>query len=108
MLICDSDIDGESGLDLSRWTRQARLGARDRAHAVAIALPGTPIAWFENAPNRYLGMHISSECTVDALIVPFIIGAAWSVWHQVRLIRPLPPWLLPPACYSRWISSEFW
>lgn len=50
---------------------------------------GTPVVWFATGPHRYLGMLITSECTVDALIVPFTAVTAWVAWNRVRLLRPL-------------------
>lgn len=53
------------------------------------AVPHAPIVWFADGPHRYMGLFVSSECTVDTLIVPFILGTAWMAWHQARLVPPL-------------------
>ncbi|MBO0807012.1 MAG: archaeosortase/exosortase family protein [Actinobacteria bacterium] len=53
------------------------------------AVPRAPIVWFANGPHRYLGMFVSSECTVDPLIVPFTMGTTWVAWRQSRVVRPL-------------------
>jgi exosortase/archaeosortase family protein len=50
---------------------------------------GAPVIWFENSPGKYLGLLVSADCTVDALIVPFVLATAWSVWRQGRLAWPL-------------------
>jgi exosortase/archaeosortase family protein len=49
----------------------------------------TPVVWFATGPHRYLGLLITSDCTVDALIVPFLAVTAWVMWRRVRLLRPL-------------------
>ncbi|HEX4833143.1 MAG TPA: exosortase/archaeosortase family protein [Trebonia sp.] len=49
----------------------------------------SPIVWFAEGPHQYMGLLITSECTVDALIVPFILGTAWAIWNQAKLLRPL-------------------
>lgn len=53
------------------------------------AVPHAPIVWFATGPHRYLGMFVSSECTVDPLVVPFIVGTAVLAWWQRALARPL-------------------
>jgi exosortase/archaeosortase family protein len=50
---------------------------------------GTPIVWFAAGSHRYLGLFITSECTVDALIIPFTAVTAWVAWNRVRILRPL-------------------
>jgi exosortase/archaeosortase family protein len=49
----------------------------------------SPVVWFADGPHRYMGLFISPDCTIDALIVPFTAVTAWVVWRQVRLMRPL-------------------
>jgi exosortase/archaeosortase family protein len=49
----------------------------------------SPVIWFAFRPDRYLGLSITPDCTVDALIVPFTVVTAWVIWRQVRLMRPL-------------------
>jgi exosortase/archaeosortase family protein len=49
----------------------------------------SPVIWFAVGPGRYMGLTITPDCTVDALIVPFTAVTAWVIWHQVRFMRPL-------------------
>jgi exosortase/archaeosortase family protein len=49
----------------------------------------SPVVWFADGPHRYMGLSITPDCTVDALIVPFAAVTAWVAWRQVRLMRPL-------------------
>jgi exosortase/archaeosortase family protein len=49
----------------------------------------SPIVWFADGPHRYMGLFISGECTVDALIVPFMVSSAWVIWRQARVLRPV-------------------
>jgi exosortase/archaeosortase family protein len=49
----------------------------------------SPIIWFAIGPRRYMGMLITPDCTIDALIVPFTVVTAWVIWRQIRFIRPL-------------------
>lgn len=53
------------------------------------AVPHAPIVWFATGPRRYLGLFISSECTVDPLVVPFIVATAVVAWWQGAVVRPL-------------------
>lgn len=52
-------------------------------------VPRSPIVWFANGPHRYLAMFVSSECTVDPLIVPFLMGTVCVAWRQAAVVRPL-------------------
>jgi exosortase/archaeosortase family protein len=49
----------------------------------------SPVIWFAASPGRYMGLTITPDCTVDALIVPFTAVTAWVIWRQVRFTRPL-------------------
>jgi exosortase/archaeosortase family protein len=49
----------------------------------------SPVIWFAASPGRYMGLIITPDCTVDALIVPFTAVTAWVIWRQVRFTRPL-------------------
>jgi len=49
----------------------------------------SPVVWFDTGRNRYMGLLITPDCTVDALIVPFLAVTAWVMWRRVRLLRPL-------------------
>jgi exosortase/archaeosortase family protein len=53
------------------------------------AYHASPELWFALGRGRYLGLQVSPECTIDELIVPFILGTTWTIWHRGRLRRPL-------------------
>lgn len=55
----------------------------------ATSVPGAPITIFAYGPHRYLGMYITTECTVAILIVPFLVGTAWMMWHHAKFVRPI-------------------
>jgi exosortase/archaeosortase family protein len=48
-----------------------------------------PVVWFSTGPHRYMGLLITPDCTIDELIIPFMLVTAWMVWRQVRVLRPL-------------------
>jgi exosortase/archaeosortase family protein len=49
----------------------------------------SPVIWFAASPNHYLGLFITPDCTIDAVIVPFTVVTGWVMWRRVRLLRPL-------------------
>jgi exosortase/archaeosortase family protein len=49
----------------------------------------SPVVWFAVGRDRYMGLLITPDCTVDAFIVPFTAVTAWVIWRQVRLMRPV-------------------